>query len=67
MLPSFASFHSEPEVIEPGEEADLVITIDESKIPKVKGHSFSFPIVLDNVGAGKPSDRTIIVKVKRIE
>ena len=67
MLPSFASFHSEPEVIEPGEEADLVITIDESKIPKVKGPSFSFPIVLDNVGAGKPSDRTIIVKVKRIE
>lgn len=67
MLPSFASFHSEPEVIEPGEEADLVIMIDESKIPEVKGNNFSFPIVIDNVGAGKPSDRTIMVKVKRIE
>ncbi len=67
MLPSFASFHSEPEVIEPGNEADLVITVDESKVPKEKGNDFSFPIILEGIGTGKPSDRTIIVKVKRIE
>lgn len=67
MLPSFASFYSEPEVIDPGCEADLVITIDESKIPEVKGNDFSFPIILENVGIGKPSDRTIMVKVKKLE
>lgn len=67
MLPSFVSFYSEPEVIDPGCEADLVITIDESKIPKVKGNDFSFPIILENVGIGKPSDRTIMVKVKKLE
>lgn len=67
MLPSFVSFHSEPEVIDPGCEADLVITIEEAKIPEIKGNNFSFPIILENVGTGKPSDRTIMVKVKIIE
>lgn len=67
LMPPFASFHSEPEIIEPGEEADLVITLDESKIPAAKGKNFSFPVILDNIGNCRPSDRTIEVKVKRIE
>lgn len=64
LLPSFASFRSEPETIAPGGEADLVITVDESKIPKVKGDSFTFPVILDGINS-KPSDRTITVRVNR--
>ncbi len=30
-LPAYASFHTEPEIIQPGEEADIVITIDGAK------------------------------------
>lgn len=66
VIPSFASLRTEPEVIGPGAEADIVITIDEAKIPDVKGKEFSFPIILGNM-EGKPADRMITVKVERIE
>lgn len=64
IVPEFASFRTEPEVIEPGEEADIVITLDVSRIPESRGTKFSFPVVVEGV-AGRPSDRTLTVKVER--
>ena len=57
---------TEPEVIEPGDEADLVITIIADKIPATMPESFTFPVILEGLDA-RPSDRTIqvVVKVKR--
>lgn len=66
-LPSFATFRSEPEVIEPGCEADLVITIRGSEIPPSKGQTFTFPLVLDGVGDARPGDRTVTVRVEMAE
>lgn len=64
MLPSFVTFRTEPEVIEPGCEADIVITIDESKIPSEKNGYFSFPVIVEGIHC-KPSDRSIEIKVNR--
>lgn len=65
-VPEFANFRTEPEVINPGEEADIVITIDASLIPSRKGRSFTFPIIIEGVD-GQQSDRTLNIKVNRIE
>ncbi len=66
LLPEFATFRTEPEVIAPGNEADIVLTIDASAIPAEKGTEFTFPVILEGVG-GRPSDRTLTVKVNRIK
>ena len=50
-IPEFATFRTEPEVISPGSEADVVITIDASLIPVEKGRSFTFPIIIEGVEA----------------
>lgn len=65
-LPKFATFRTEPEVILPGDEADIVITIDASLIPSERGTSFTFPVLLEGVDA-RPSDRTLNVKVNCIK
>lgn len=62
LIPDFAKLHTEPAVIAPGEEADLVITVDSDKLPLKKQKSLCFQIVLEGV-KGKPSDRTIHVEV----
>lgn len=62
LIPDFARLHTEPAVIPPGEEADLVITLDSNKLPLKKQKSFCFQIILEGV-KGKPSDRTIHVEV----
>ena len=66
LLPPYARLTTEPEVIEPGDEADLVITIIADKIPATMSESFTFPVILEGLDA-RPSDRTIqvVVKVKR--
>lgn len=64
VLPSYAQVKTEPEVIKPGEEADLVVTLLVDKIPPMMKSDFSFPIILEGVDA-KPSDRTIMVVVSR--
>ena len=66
LLPPYARLTTEPEVIEPGDEADLVITIIADKIPATMPESFTFPVILEGLDA-RPSDRTIqvVVKVKR--
>ena len=53
---------SEPEVIQPGSEADIVVTVDASLIPAGKEKTFTFPIIIEGVDA-RPSDRTLNIKV----
>ncbi len=66
VLPLYAQVKTEPEVIAPGDEADLVITLLVDKIPPMMKPNFTFPIILEGVDA-KPSDRTITVVVNRSE
>lgn len=66
IVPTFATFRTEPEVIDPGREADIVVTIDASLIPAEKGTSFTFPMIIEGV-EGQSSDRTLNIKVNRIE
>lgn len=63
LIPPYAQVHTEPEVIAPGCEADLVITLDGSRLPKPSGQEWSFSIILDGV-QGRPSQRTLEVTVK---
>ena len=65
-LPCFVTFRTEPEVISPGSEADIVVTIDALLIPADKDSSFTFPLVLEGVD-GQPSERTLNIKVNRIK
>lgn len=64
VLPQYADVRTEPAVIQPGEEADLVITLVVDKIPPAMKPDFTFPIILEGIDA-KPSDRTITVVVNR--
>ena len=64
LLPPYARIHTEPEVLEPGDEADFVITVMADKIPATMPKSFTFPVILEGLDA-RPSDRTIQVTVSR--
>lgn len=66
VLPPYATFHTEPEVIEAGEEADIVVTLDASRLPKGWKDGKTFPIIIEGPDA-RPSDRTLNIKVKRIK
>ena len=61
--PPYASLHTVPEVIAPGEEADLVITIDVDKLPKKEGE-LRAPMIVEGVG-GKPSERTLQIVIMK--
>lgn len=65
-VPEFATFHTEPEIISPAGEADIVVTIDTSLIPSGKGSSFNFSIIIEGID-GSQSDRTLNIRVNRIE
>lgn len=62
ILPSYARLSTEPSVIAPGEEADIIITIVGSVLPRELPGSFN--IVLDGIG-GPLRDRTIKVTLNR--
>lgn len=62
VIPKFATFRTEPEVIQPGSEADIVVTVDASLIPAGNEKTFTFPIIIEGVDA-RPSDRTLNIKV----
>ncbi|MDO4163274.1 MAG: DUF1573 domain-containing protein [Bacteroides sp.] len=64
LLPDYASFHTEPATLQPGEEGDLVITIDGSKLPATTGPSIRFSVLLEGI-SGRPSERMISVEIKR--
>lgn len=63
ILPPYASLHTEPAVIAPGEEADLVIIIDVDKLP-VEESDIRAPLIVNGVG-GKPSERTLQIIIKK--
>lgn len=60
LLPEFMKFGTEPSEIAPGEEGDIVITIDGDKLPKDGKNKYS--ILVDGV-EGRISDRTIEIKI----
>jgi len=62
IIPRYAMFRTEPEIIEPGKEADIVITIDSRLLPPVVKNEFTFPVIIKGIDS-KPSERTIYVKV----
>ncbi len=64
LLPSYASFRTEPEVIAPHSEAELVVTIDGSKLPSAAGNVIRFSLLVDGL-TGRPSERMLEVVVKR--
>ena len=66
LLPPYARLTTEPEVLEPGDEADLVITIIADLIPATMPETFTFPVILEGLDA-RPSDRTIQVSVSRLK
>ena len=63
ILPPYASLHTEPAVIAPGEEADMVVVIDVDKLPEEKGEICA-PLIVEGVG-GKPSERTLQIVIER--
>lgn len=63
LLPSYATFHTEPTVIAPGEEADLVVTIDVDKLPK-RNDVLKFGILIDGL-KGRPSERTLQIEISK--
>ena len=63
MLPAYATFHTDPEVIAPGTEADIVVTIDVAKLPKL-GETLRFPMLIEGL-TGRPSERTIYVNIEK--
>lgn len=63
ILPPYASLHTVPAVIAPGEEADLIVTIDVDKLPKKDGEIQAL-LIVEGVG-GKPSERTLQIVIER--
>ncbi len=59
LLPPYASFRTEPQVIAPNEEADIIITVDVAKIPKREGPQ-TFSVLIEGLN-GRPSERTLHV------
>lgn len=62
VLPAFVSFRTEPSEIAPGEEGDIIITIDGDKLPPDAPGSFK--VVVDGVKC-RISDRTLNVKLEK--
>lgn len=63
ILPPYASLHTEPTVIAPGEEADIVVSIDVDRLPVAEGPIRAL-LIVEGVG-GKPSERTIQLIIER--
>lgn len=62
MLPVYATFRTEPMIILPGMEADLVITVDGSKLPAGK-RPLHFRFLIEGAN-GRPSERTVSVTIE---
>lgn len=62
LLPAFVSFSTEPAEIAPGEEGDIVITINGDMLPSDAPRIFH--VVVDGV-KGRVSDRTLNVKLEK--
>ena len=66
ILPPYMEFKTEPEIIQPGEEADIVVTIDGSKVPVRVGGQLKYSLLLDGVN-GRPTDRQLKITLKLIK
>lgn len=60
MLPTYIHFRTEPEILFPGIEADMVLTIDRGMLPQKNEITFCF--ILDGI-SDRPSERRIQVKL----
>ena len=60
--PPYASLHTVPEVIAPGEEADLIVTVDVDKLPKEE--LLRAPLIVEGVGGGL-SERTLYIVIEK--
>lgn len=58
--PAWLKFRTDPAVIAPSGEGDIVLTLDRSALPDTEG---SASVVLDGIDA-KPSQRTLVLKYK---
>lgn len=59
-LPACVTLCTEPAVIQPGKEADIVVTVDGAKIGKTG--DVKFPVILQGL-YGRPSERTLQIEV----
>lgn len=66
MLPSYATFHTEPGVILPGQEADMVITVDGSKLSDDSSNRIQFNFIIEGVNA-PVTDSLVKVTIKRLQ
>lgn len=64
MLPPYASFHTEPGILSPGEEGDIVITVDGGKLPANGGKDLHFSFFIEGVDVN-PADSMVEVTIKR--
>ena len=60
MLPEYIRFRTEPKVILPETEADMILSIDRSLLPQK--NEITFCLVLDGISV-RPSERTVQVKL----
>lgn len=66
VLPSYATFFTEPAILQPGEEGDVVIRINADKFLSVNSGQTSFSVIVDGV-EGTPSSRTIKAVINKNE
>ena len=66
VLPAYARFRSEPDVIPPGQEGDLVITVDGSQLPEKTTGKLQFTFIIEGIDAPL-SDRLINVIINRVQ
>lgn len=62
ILPAYVKFCTEPQRLEPGEEGDIVVTIERDAIPKSTDREHICRILLDLPGC-RPSKRTIECRI----
>lgn len=63
LLPSCLTFRSEPAVLAPGQEGDLVITLDTDKLDESDMAGKHFFFIVDGI-TGKPSERRFEIIIK---
>lgn len=62
LIPGYAQLRTEPEVIPPGGQADIIISLDGRLVPETTKDVISFSIVLGGIDV-RPSDRTIRAQI----
>lgn len=65
-LPEYVTFHTEPEVIAPGQIADMVVAIDGSKLPEGYAETAEWTVLLEGL-EGQPSQRTLHIEANFVK